>query len=66
MIYCLVLLHQHLFDLIKQRYLEGDHEEYLVDYISDVKIDNWPRRRGHYLEFLTHGVSFDIPEWMLL
>jgi hypothetical protein len=46
--------------------IEGDHEEYAVDYISDVKIDNWPRRRGSYLQFLTHFVSFDIPEWLLL
>jgi hypothetical protein len=46
--------------------LERDHEEYAVDYISDVKIDNLPRRRGPYLQFLTHFVSFDIPEWLLL
>jgi hypothetical protein len=45
---------------------EGDHEEYAVDYISDVKIYNWPRRRGPYLQFLTHFVSFDIPERLLL
>jgi hypothetical protein len=49
-----------------QAEIEGDHEEYAVDYISDVKIDNWPRRRGPYLQFLTHFVSFDIPEWLLL
>ena len=35
-------------------------------YISDDKIDNWPRTRGHCLQFLTHFVSFDIPKWMLL
>ena len=47
--------------------IEGDREEYAsVDYISDVKIDNWPRRRGPYVKFLTHFVSFDIPEWLLL
>jgi hypothetical protein len=46
--------------------IEGDHDEYAVDYISDVKIDNWPRRRGPYLQFLTLFVSFDIPEWLLL
>ena len=40
--------------------------KYAVDFISDVKIDNWPRRRGPYLQFLTHFVSFEIPEWMLL
>jgi hypothetical protein len=49
-----------------QAEIEGDHEEYAVDFISDVKIDNWPRRRGPYLQFLTHFVSFDIPEWLLL
>jgi len=32
-----------------QAEIEGDHEKYGVDYISDVKIDNWPRRRGPYL-----------------
>ncbi len=45
--------------------LEGDHEEYAFGYISDVKIYNWPRRRGSYLQFLTHFLSFDIPEWLL-
>jgi hypothetical protein len=34
---------------LHQAEIEGDHEEYAVDYISDVKIDNWPRRRGPYL-----------------
>ena len=37
-----------------------------LDLISYVKINNWPRRRGPYLQFLTHFVSFDIPEWLLL
>ena len=46
--------------------IEGDHEEYAVDYILDVKIDNCWRRRGSYLQFLTHFVSFDIPKWLLL
>ena len=41
--------------------IEGDHEDYEVNYISDVKIDNLPRRRGPYLQFLTHFVSVDIP-----
>ncbi len=45
---------------------EGDHEEYAVDFIDDVKIDNGPRRRGPYLQFLTRFVSFDMPEWLLL
>ena len=49
-----------------QAEIEGDHKIYPVDYISDVKLDNWPRRRGPYLQLLTHFVSFDIPEWMLL
>jgi hypothetical protein len=48
-----------------QAEIEGDHEEYVVDFISDVKIDNRPRRSGPYIKFLTHFVSFDIPEWML-
>jgi hypothetical protein len=46
--------------------IEGDHEEYTLDYISDVNIYNWPRRRGPYLQFLTHFALFDIPEWLLL
>ena len=45
-----------------QAEIEGDHEEYAVDFISDVKIDNWPRRRGPYLQFLTNFVSSDILE----
>jgi hypothetical protein len=49
-----------------QAEIEGDHEEYIVKYISGVKIDNWPRRRGPYLQFSIHFVSFDIPEWLLL
>jgi len=49
-----------------QAEMEGDHEEYAVDFSSDDKIDNWSRRRGPYLQLLTHFVSFDIPEWVLL
>ncbi len=49
----------------QQAKIEVDHEKYAVDLISDVKIDNWPRRRGPYLQFLTHFVSFDILEWMI-
>jgi hypothetical protein len=41
-------------------YIKGKHEEYAVDSIFDVKIDDWPRRKGPYLQFLTHFVSFDI------
>ena len=51
---------------LHQAEIEGDHEEYAVDLISDAKFDNWPRRRGPNLQFLTHFVSFNIPEWMLL
>ena len=29
-------------------------EEYAINYIDDVKLDNWPRRRGPYLQFLTY------------
>jgi hypothetical protein len=50
----------------RQAEIEGGHEEYAVDYIHDVEIKNWPRRRGPYLQFSTHFVSFDIPEWLLL
>jgi len=47
--------------------IEGKHEEYAVDYNFDVnKIGNWPRKKGPYLQFLTHFVCFDIIEWMLL
>jgi hypothetical protein len=49
-----------------QAEIGGDNEEYVVDSISDIKIDYWPRRRGPYLQFLIHFVSFDILEWMLL
>ena len=49
-----------------QAQIQNDHEETLKPYISDGKIDNWPRMRGHYLQFLAHPVSFDILEWMLL
>jgi hypothetical protein len=45
----------------RQVEIEGHHEEYAVDFISVVKIDNWPRKRGPYLQVLTHFVSFDIP-----
>jgi hypothetical protein len=49
-----------------QAEIEGDMEEYAINYIDDVKLDNWPRRRGPYLQFLTYFVNFDTPEWMLL
>jgi hypothetical protein len=46
--------------------IEGAHEEHAIDFIAEVKIVNLPRRRGPYLQFLTHSMSFDIPEWLLL
>ena len=46
--------------------IESDHNEYAIDYISDVKIGTWPNRRGPYLQFLTHFVGYNVPEWMLL
>ena len=46
--------------------IEADYEEYAVDLISDVRIDNWPGCRGPHLHFFTHFVPFDIPELMLL
>jgi len=46
--------------------IESDHNEFAIDYISDVKIGNWPNRRGPYLQFLTHFVGYNVPEWMLL
>ncbi len=66
--HCDLLSHASSSTLLRPRQaeIEGDHEEYAVDFISDVKIDNWPRRRGPHLQFLTHFVSFDIPEWLLL
>jgi len=39
---------------------------YVVYYIYDVNIDNWPTRRGPFLQILTHIVPFDISEWLLL
>jgi hypothetical protein len=30
--------------------IEGDHEKYAIDFISDVKIDNYPRRKDYYLQ----------------
>jgi hypothetical protein len=46
--------------------MESDHNEYAIDFISGVKVDNWPSRRGLYLQFLTHFVGYDVPKWMLL
>ena len=49
-----------------QAEIEGDMEEYAINYIDDVKLDTWPRRRGLYLQFLTYFFNFDTLEWMLL
>jgi hypothetical protein len=46
--------------------IEGDMEEYTINYIVDIKLDSWTRRRGSYLEFWTYFFNFDTPEWMLL
>ena len=46
--------------------IESEHNEYTIDYISDAKVDNCPNRCVLYLQFLTHFVGYDIPEWMLL
>ena len=46
--------------------IESDHNECAIDYISDVKIGNWPNRRGPYLQLLTHFVGYNVHEWMLL
>ena len=46
--------------------IESDHNEYAIDYISDVKIGNWLNRRGPYLHFLTKFVGYNVPDWMAL
>ena len=46
--------------------IESDHNEYAIDFILDVKVANWPNRRGLYLQFLTHFVGYGVPEWILL
>ncbi len=38
--------------------IEGDHEDSAIGFIVDVKIDNCPRRRGPYLQFLIHFCVF--------
>jgi hypothetical protein len=45
--------------------IESDHNEYAIDFISDVKVDTWPTRRGLYLQLSTHFVGYDVPEWLL-
>ena len=39
---------------------------YALDFNFDVQTRNWLRKKGPYLQLLTHFVSFDILEWMLL
>jgi len=60
--HCDLLSHATSFTSLRphQAEIEGDNEEYgdFIKFIVDVKIDNWPRRRGPYLQFLTHFVSF--------
>ncbi len=46
--------------------VESDHNEYAIDFVSDIKVDTWPNRRGFYLQFLTYFIEYDVPEWMLL
>ena len=46
--------------------IESGHNEYAIDFISDVKAENWPNRRGLYFRFLTHFVGYDVHAWMLL
>ncbi len=46
--------------------IESDHNEYAIDFTSNVKVDKWSNRRGPYLKFHTHFVGYNIPEWMLL
>ena len=46
--------------------IESDHNEYAIDFIPDAKVDNWPSRRGLYLQILTHFVGYYVPGWMLL
>ena len=43
-----------------------DGLEYDVEKITDVKLDVWPRRRGPQVQFLTHYVGYEDPEWSLL
>jgi hypothetical protein len=49
--YCDLLSHASSSTSLRphQAEIKGDHEEYSVDYISDVKIDNPLRKRGPYL-----------------
>ena len=46
--------------------VESDHNAYIIDFISDAKVDYWPNLHGLYLQFLTHFVGCDVPKRMLL
>jgi hypothetical protein len=46
--------------------IESNRNEYAIVFFSDAKVDNWPTRRGLYLQFLTHFVRYDVPEWISL
>ena len=37
----------------RQAKIEENMEEHSINYIDDVKLDTWPRRRGPYLQFLS-------------
>ncbi len=68
MFHCDLLSHDTSSKLIRPHHaeIEGDHEDYTIVFIANVKIYNRTRRRRLYLQFLTHFVSFDITEWLLL
>ncbi len=49
---CDILSHSTITTSLRPHQVEiGDMEEYAINYIDDVKLDNWPRRRGPYLQF---------------
>ena len=44
----------------------NDDTDYQIDRITEVKLDNWPNRRGLYVLFKTYYTGYDHPEWSLL
>ena len=59
--------HHHLSSLMIQLVkIESDYNEHAINFISDAEVENWPHRRGRYLQFLTRFVGYDVPEWMVL
>ena len=69
MFHCDVLSHASSPTSLRPQHakIKGDHEEYAIDFISNVKINNWSTRKGPYLHFFfTHFVYFDIPKWVLI